>query len=106
MLFTDLSRKFKFSAQDSDMEYLCWQCKDSPVSSDLKPPVITIFTPIPHMHQFWFLEKIDFCVKYLYVQACTIATIASLLCTLQILVGLEFRQSIRTVAHTIRELQQ
>ena len=30
---------FKFSAQDSDLEYLCWQWKNSPVSSDLKPPV-------------------------------------------------------------------
>ena len=32
--------KFKFSAQDSDLEYLCWQWKNSPVSSDLKPPLI------------------------------------------------------------------
>ena len=38
-LFTVLGGKFKFSAQDSDMEYLCWQCKNSPVSSDLKPPL-------------------------------------------------------------------
>jgi hypothetical protein len=30
---------FKFSAQDSDLEYLCWQWKNSPVSSDLKPPL-------------------------------------------------------------------
>ena len=29
----------KFSAQDSDFEYLCWRCKKSPVSSDLKPPI-------------------------------------------------------------------
>ena len=36
-LFTVLGGKFKFSAQDSDMEYLCWQCKNSAVSSDLKP---------------------------------------------------------------------
>ena len=26
-------------AQDSDLEYLCWRCKNSPVSSDLKPPL-------------------------------------------------------------------
>ena len=38
-LFTDLGGKFKFSAQDSDMEYLFWQCKNPPVSSDLKPPL-------------------------------------------------------------------
>jgi hypothetical protein len=31
---------FKFSAQDSDLEYLCWQWKNSPVSSDLEPPLI------------------------------------------------------------------
>ena len=39
-LFTVLGGKFKFSAQDSDMEYLCWQCKNSLVSSDLKPPLV------------------------------------------------------------------
>ena len=37
-LFTVLGGKFKFSAQDSNSEYLCWRCKNSPVSSDLKPP--------------------------------------------------------------------
>ena len=31
---------FKFSAQDSDLEYLFWQQKNSPVSSDLKPPLV------------------------------------------------------------------
>ena len=30
---------FKFSAQDSDLEYLFWRCKNPPVSSDLKPPL-------------------------------------------------------------------
>ena len=35
----------------------------------------------------------------------TIAALASLLCRLQILVGLEFGQSILTVVHTVRELQ-
>ena len=38
-LFTVLGGKFKSSAQDSDMEYLCWRWKNSPVSSDLKPPL-------------------------------------------------------------------
>jgi hypothetical protein len=38
-LFSDLGGKFKFSAQDSDLEYLFWQCKNPPVSSDLKPPL-------------------------------------------------------------------
>ena len=31
---------FKFSAQDSDLEYLFWQRKNSSVSSDLKPPLV------------------------------------------------------------------
>ena len=39
-LFTVLGGKFKFFAQDSDLEYLCWRCKNSPVSSDLKPPLV------------------------------------------------------------------
>ena len=39
-LFTDLGRKFKFSAQDSDLEYLFWQCKNPPVSSEIKPPIV------------------------------------------------------------------
>jgi hypothetical protein len=39
MFFTDLGGKFKFSAQDSDLEYLFWQCKNHPVSSDIKPPL-------------------------------------------------------------------
>ena len=38
-LFTVLGGKFKFSAQDSDLEYLCWRRKIFPVSSDLKPPL-------------------------------------------------------------------
>ena len=38
-LFAVLGRKIKFSAQDSDLEYLSWQCKKSPVSSDLRPPL-------------------------------------------------------------------
>ena len=38
-LFTDLGGKFKFSAQDSDLEYLSWRSKNPPDSSDLKPPL-------------------------------------------------------------------
>merc|ERR1712051_140364 len=38
-LFIVLGGKFKLSAQDSDLEYLCWRCKNSPVSSDLKSPL-------------------------------------------------------------------
>jgi hypothetical protein len=38
-LFTVLGGKFKFSAQDSDLEYLFWKRKNPPVSSDLKPPL-------------------------------------------------------------------
>ena len=38
-LFTVLGGKFKFSAQDSNLEYLFWRSKNPPVSSDLKPPL-------------------------------------------------------------------
>ena len=31
--------KVEISAQDSDLENLCWRCKNFPVSSDLKPPL-------------------------------------------------------------------
>ena len=31
---TDLGGKFKFSVQDSDLEYLSWRRKNPPVSSD------------------------------------------------------------------------
>ena len=39
-LFTVLGRKFKYSAQDSDLKYLIWRSKNPPVSSDLKPPLV------------------------------------------------------------------
>ena len=38
-LFTVLGGKFKFSAQDRDLEYLFWRSKNPPVISDLKPPL-------------------------------------------------------------------
>ena len=38
-LLTVLDGKFKFSAQNSDLEYLFWICKNPPTSSDLKPPL-------------------------------------------------------------------
>ena len=38
-LFTVFGGKFKSSAQDTDLEYSCWRRKNSPVSSDLKPPL-------------------------------------------------------------------
>ena len=34
-----LNNLFKFSAQDSDLEYLFWQLKKPSVSSDIKPPL-------------------------------------------------------------------
>ena len=38
---TTVNNLFKFYAQDSsDLEYLCWRCKNLPVSSDLKPPLV------------------------------------------------------------------
>ena len=36
---------FKFSAQDSDLEYLCCQWKIFLVSSDLKPPLAATKRP-------------------------------------------------------------
>ena len=38
-LFLDLGGKFEFYAQDSDLEYLFWQCENPPASSDIKPPL-------------------------------------------------------------------
>ena len=38
-LFTVLGGKFKLSAQDSDLEYLCWRCRNYPISSYLKLPL-------------------------------------------------------------------
>jgi hypothetical protein len=34
-LFAVLGGKFKFSAQDSDLEYLCWRCKNSAVQVNI-----------------------------------------------------------------------
>ena len=36
---SDDTGEFEFSAQDRVLEYLFWQWKDFPVSSDLKPPL-------------------------------------------------------------------
>ena len=37
---------FKFQAQDNDLEYLFWQCKKPPVSSEIKPPSVANFIQI------------------------------------------------------------
>ena len=55
-LFTDLGRKFKFSSQDSDLEYLFWQCKYPPVSFDLKPPLEGWASILIHFYCFIFLS--------------------------------------------------
>ena len=39
-LFIVLGGEFKFSVQDRDLAYLIWQCKNSLISSDLKPTLI------------------------------------------------------------------
>ena len=39
-LFTVFGGKFKFSVQNSDLEYLSWRCKNAPVSSDLNPRLL------------------------------------------------------------------
>ena len=46
-----LGGKFKFSDQDSDLEYLSWQCKNPPASSDLKPTLTTTFFSKIHTHR-------------------------------------------------------
>ena len=46
---------FKLSAQDSDLEYLFWRSKNSPVSSDLKPPLAKV--------DFYFIEFLAMIVK-------------------------------------------
>ena len=43
-MFNILGGEFKFSAQDSDLEYLFWRCKNPPVSSDLKPPLALAYS--------------------------------------------------------------
>ena len=56
-LFPVLGGKFKFSAQDSYLEYLFWRSKNPPVSSDLKPPLDSR----PEIHQIFallFLENL------------------------------------------------
>jgi hypothetical protein len=42
---------FKFSAQDSDLEYLFWRSKNPPVSSDLKPPLVKKFIAVLKLRQ-------------------------------------------------------
>ena len=43
-LFTVMGVKFKFSAQDRDLEYLFWRSKNLPVPSDIIPPLIMPLT--------------------------------------------------------------
>ena len=38
---------FKFSAQNSDLEYLFWRSKNPPLSSDLKLPLVIKKTQLP-----------------------------------------------------------
>ena len=38
-LFTDLGRKFKFSDQDSDLEYLFWSFEKHITLSEKEPPL-------------------------------------------------------------------
>ena len=35
-----LNNLFKCSAQDSNLEYLCWRSKNLPLSSDIQDPTI------------------------------------------------------------------
>ena len=55
-LFPVLGGKLKFSVPDSDLEYLFWQRKNSPVSPDLK-------LPLAHIR----LARIDYLLPVFYV---------------------------------------
>ena len=63
-MFTILGRKFIFSAQDSEFEYLFWRSKNSPVSSDSKPTLavrklcFTLFFESSPSSQVWLVCKI------------------------------------------------
>ena len=39
-LFTVMGGKFKFQVQDSDLEYLFWQCEKHIALSEKKPPLM------------------------------------------------------------------
>jgi hypothetical protein len=58
-LFTVLGGKFKFSAQDSDLEYLFWQRKISPVSSDLKPPLSEVFVCTKYERKYFLVSALN-----------------------------------------------
>ena len=50
---TVLGGKFKFSAQDSDLEYLSWISKNLQVSSDWKPPLTKQDISDNYLHQIY-----------------------------------------------------
>ena len=55
-LFTVMGGKFKFQVQDSDLEYLSWQCEKHIALSEKKPPLVLYFV----------LLQLDFTVKMFY----------------------------------------
>ena len=63
-MFPVLGGKFKSSAQDSDLEYLFWQQKKSPVSSDLKPPLVHIrLARIDYLLPVFYIQDFAICVS-------------------------------------------
>ena len=62
-LFTDLGGKFKFSAQDRNLEYLFCRSKNSQVSSDKEPPLEYVW----FKQELWndpFIMNINFFWEY------------------------------------------
>ena len=60
-LFTVLGKKFKFSAQDSDLENLFWHPKNFQVSSDLKPPLVLDFREFRQIAEAKVVDPIKCC---------------------------------------------
>ena len=45
-MFTVMGWKFKFQVQDSDLEYLFWQCEKHIALSEKKPPLVLIICTV------------------------------------------------------------
>ena len=52
-----MAGKFKFQVQDSDLEYLFWQCEKHIALSEKKPPLAREYFPIQTMKEKLVLTK-------------------------------------------------
>ena len=63
-LFTFLGGKFKFSAQDSDLEYLFWQCKKTSFSLCLKYKILADkFWPLAYLILYYICLEVTKRIK-------------------------------------------